>query len=638
MNFNEFSGQIQTWCLRLAALLKVPKAAPLQSKVLLRETSFEFQNSLPQLQIAPEKLCQIDEQEQQQQQKLTVTFAQTQRERQHYQDLFEAAPNGYLVTNLNGMIQEANRAAASLLCVSQKFLVGKPLDIFLAQTARQVFLKQLAQIYLTTSPQQWEVQLIPDSGKPVEAVLKVAIAGDRQGVPVALQICLHDVTQYKRTEVALHQLNAQLELQVQQQTAQLQQTLQFEALLRCITNKLRDGLDSSQILQTAVQELAVVLNVAGCNAAWYNLEAGTSTICYEYVTSIPTSMGRALQMAEFPEIYHQLLAGQSFQFCSLLPHPLRGRVVMLACPICDERMVLGDLWLIARADYAFNESEIRLVQQVAATCTIALRQAQLYKAAQIQVAQLQQLNQLKDDFLSTVSHELRTPIANMKVAIGLLQTAPAPERQQRYLQILQVECEREAELIGTLLDLQQLEATAYLISPEIISLEQWLPKIVSPFQLRTQQRQQQLTIRMPLIPLQELYSDRAGLGRVLAELLNNAHKYTPNSGEIVLQVEQNIEAASVNRSWQTTPKPETVVTTFIVGNAAEIPAANLPHIFEKFYRVPNTDQWRQGGTGLGLALVQKLVQQLGGTISVDSSSGWTTFTVVLPNCQNSTKV
>ncbi len=70
-------------------------------------------------------------------------------------------------------------------------------------------------------------------------------------------------------------------------------------------------------------------------------------------------------------------------------------------------------------------------------------------------------------------------------------------------------------------------------------------------------------------------------------------------------------------------------TIFTISNQAEIPATELPRVFEKFYRVPKADRWKQGGTGLGLALVQKLVERLQGTISVDSSDGWTTFTIEL---------
>ncbi len=70
--------------------------------------------------------------------------------------------------------------------------------------------------------------------------------------------------------------------------------------------------------------------------------------------------------------------------------------------------------------------------------------------------------------------------------------------------------------------------------------------------------------------------------------------------------------------------------TLTIGNQAEIPSAELPHIFEKFYRVPNADPWKQGGTGLGLALVQRLVAQLEGVILVSSANGWTHFSIQLP--------
>ncbi|HAT14485.1 MAG TPA: histidine kinase, partial [Microcoleaceae bacterium UBA11344] len=69
---------------------------------------------------------------------------------------------------------------------------------------------------------------------------------------------------------------------------------------------------------------------------------------------------------------------------------------------------------------------------------------------------------------------------------------------------------------------------------------------------------------------------------------------------------------------------------FTFSNESEIPQSELPRIFEKFYRVPNADPWKQGGTGLGLALAQKLVEQLEGKIEVESGNGKTTFTVTFP--------
>ena len=128
-------------------------------------------------------------------------------------------------------------------------------------------------------------------------------------------------------------------------------------------------------------------------------------------------------------------------------------------PSITREKVLGDLWLIDHKEHVFNEFEIRLVQQVANQCAIAIRQARLYKAAQAQVHELEKLNRLKDEFLSTVSHELRTPISNVKMAIHMLKNAPTEEKRQQYLKILEAESQREADLIDDLLDLQKLEVS-----------------------------------------------------------------------------------------------------------------------------------------------------------------------------------
>ncbi|MCY7286591.1 MAG: HAMP domain-containing histidine kinase [Cyanobacteria bacterium CAN_BIN43] len=430
-------------------------------------------------------------------------------------------------------------------------------------------------------------------------------------------------TQYQQAEEQIQRLNTDLERQVTERTAQLQQALEFEAMLKRVSDKVCDSLDESQILQTAVQELALVLDIICCDTAVYNLVDGTSTICYEYTAEddegtlkTPSSIGRVVQMADVPEVYRQLLQGQYFQFCDLTLDSIRSQVAVLSCPIVDNRGVLGDLWLFNHKDNAFDELVIRLVQQVANQCAITIRQARLYTAATTQVELLEKLNQLKDDFLSTVSHELRTPITNMKMAISMLELSPTAEKSQRYLEILQAECTRESELINDLLDLQWLEAGSYSIKlKEAVRLQDWLPSIIEPFRVRTGQREQTLQINLtPDLP--SLVTNRTSLERILAELLNNACKYTPSGGEIVLNVcYESAEAATI----------------FTISNPAEIPADQLPHIFEKFYRVPQGDRWQQGGTGLGLALAQKLVEQLQGTILVESFNGWTTFTVVLPN-------
>ncbi len=269
------------------------------------------------------------------------------------------------------------------------------------------------------------------------------------------------------------------------------------------------------------------------------------------------------------------------------------------------------------------------------------------------VAQLEQVNRLKDDFLNTVSHELRTPLSNIMMVIQILQSTGTNEQGQRYLKLLQTECDRELELINYLLDLQRLEAAITpLLTPEPLLLQYWLTSIVESFFLRTQERQQTLQLNLPS-DIPPLYSDSTHLARIFAELLNNACKYTLAGGEIILSVryEGSGQWAMGKEQWAIEEKTHqigrnnklavpiapcpmpiapgpTASTIFTISNSTEIPATALPRIFEKFYRVNHADVWQQSGTGLGLALVQKLVEQLQGTIQVESSGGWTTFTLM----------
>jgi len=457
--------------------------------------------------------------------------------------------------------------------------------------------------------------------------------------------------------------NAELERQVQIRTAELQLASEFEATLKRITDRVRDNLDEDQILQTAVQELAIGIGVTGCNAAIYDLENRTSKVSYEYTDSVPLQ-GRTVIMDNFPEGYRQLLEGYYFQFCSLVPNPLRGHVAMLACPIVDDQGVLGDLWLVSQKHRAFNDQDIRLVQQVANQCAIAIRQARLYQKAQAQVEALETLNLLKDDFLSTVSHELRTPISNIKLATQMLEINLESQHLLddpssslgRYFQILKNECQREISLINDLLDLSRLETGVDTPIWQTVDLATWILRLVQPFLERARSQNQIFLVDLPP-GLSSFITDPSRLERILSELLSNACKYTPTGETITLSVQQiqpeanalsqdALEGTSAmsGKNWgilpTTTPNdyvarsaiasPKASLNFQISNSGVEISPEQLTQIFDKFYRIPNNDPWKHGGTGLGLALVKKLVEPLGGRIKVTSCDRLTRFVVELP--------
>jgi PAS domain S-box-containing protein len=211
----------------------------------------------------------------------------------------------------------------------------------------------------------------------------------------------HNEAMRQQAEAALQQLNINLENQVQERTAQLQQSLEFEALLKRITDHMRDSLNEEQILQTVVQELAQGLDVECCDTGIYNADQTTCTIFYEFTKGrVAPIQGQtfAIATAAYAEIYTPLFQGQICQFSDITPNQLRlpqGFLTILACPILDGHKIIGDLWLFKPVEESFNDQEVRLVQQVANQCAIALRHSRLYQAAQAQVQKLERLNQLK---------------------------------------------------------------------------------------------------------------------------------------------------------------------------------------------------------------------------------------------------
>ncbi len=276
----------------------------------------------------------------------------------------------------------------------------------------------------------------------------------------------------------------------------------------------------------------------------------------------------------------------------------------------------GDRWIDLKFEpliYPTNSQDFHLSEGILLLLEDITDRKQVEENLDRQVHELNSMSQLKDEFLSTVSHELRTPLTNMKMAIKLLKISTEEPQRSRYLTILDNECAREANLINDLLDLQRLESGAQTTYPEPICLQDWLPPIVEPFYKRTEARQQSLAVKVPS-QLPDLFSDQPSLERILVELINNACKYTPPSGKIL-----------VSANWSP-PHIELIVSN----SGAGIPEKEFPRIFERFYRVPQADPWKQGGTGLGLALVKKLVERLGGSIQVKSGAGSTTFVVQLP--------
>ena len=191
---------------------------------------------------------------------------------------------------------------------------------------------------------------------------------------------------------------------------------------------------------------------------------------------------------------------------------------------------------------------------------------------------------------------------------------------ERYREILKDQSNLELNLANDWLDMSAIDADTYLLAPTPIQLHDWIFLLVESFQSLAQAQQQDLQVSLPPdLPL--LVSDLSSLTRILSELVNNACKYTPAGEQIVVAVRAKSGKASSARCVQIS----------VSNSGVEIPPELLPRIFDPLYRIPQNDIWKQGGTGLGLAMVSKLVNRLQGNLEVMSFQGWTTFTIEIPN-------
>jgi len=524
---------------------------------------------------------------------------------------------GVIIPDAGNVLAERLKQG-EMVCIHDNTHASDPINQFLAETDSGIWLLVPLQIGTTvwgnlslnyTQPgrrwQAWEIDL----ARTIADQLAIAI-------------------QQSQLYQTVQQLNDDLEHQVQVRTAQLQQALDFEALLQRITTNMRDSLDEGEILETVVTELVQGLAISGCDVALFDDATQTATIAYESLRDpdLRSVQGQSLSLSLVDDLLPQLSQGETLQFCRLPNHetlPLQPPFAVLNCLIVDDQQVLGDLCLSRLSNEVFSPPEIRLVQQVANQCAIAIRQARLYQAAQAQVTELARLNQLKDDFLSTISHELRSPLSNIKMATQMLEITLQKQgvlpdeasATHRYFQILHDECQRETNLITDLLNLSRLDAAVDPLILSTIDLSVWLPHVIEPFHERIRLQRQQLQIDLPA-RLPTITTDLSYLTRILTELLTNAYKYSP-AGETISLAAEAIAP--------TPPDHHTVLQIRVSNTGVEIPPTEQARIFEKFYRLPNNDPWRHSGTGLGLALVQKLTEQLGATIHVESTAGKTTF-------------
>ncbi len=228
---------------------------------------------------------------------------------------------------------------------------------------------------------------------------------------------------------------------------------------------------------------------------------------------------------------------------------------------------------------------------------------------------LETLDQSRNQFVSNASHELKTPLATMKIMIESLIYQPDMDRDLRteFLTDINNEIDRLSAIVSDLLTLVQMDSQNVKLTRENLSIAALIKENAHRLQPIAHQKGQQivLTLSDPC----DIYADKSKLNQVIYNLMENAVKYTQNGGVIKVNLQRQGRDARFT----------------VTDNGPGIPKENLPHIFDRFYRVDKARSREKGGTGLGLSIVHQLVLLHGGAISVESEEGkGATFIVELP--------
>jgi two-component system phosphate regulon sensor histidine kinase PhoR len=221
------------------------------------------------------------------------------------------------------------------------------------------------------------------------------------------------------------------------------------------------------------------------------------------------------------------------------------------------------------------------------------------------VTNIRKLENSRKEFVANVSHELKTPLTNIRGYAETLRTGALkdPEVAERFVQKIENNSVQLHNLIEDLLRLAEIESGRVEKNPIAVSLPTTVAELKNEFADLIQKKNLSFEINVPHNLI--VRAEPSALKQILSNLLNNAIKYTSEGGKIFVSAETNNDFCKV------------MVTDTGIG----IPETDLPHVFERFYRVDKARSREVGGTGLGLAIVKHLVQTQGGEVGVSSQYG-----------------
>ena len=611
-----------------ASLFFAESLAPFEMIVRgVRDANTALRTKIQQLQSAEQELSQ-------QHRELVDALDALEAERHRYHELFHFAPGGYLVTDLDGIVQEANGPALDLLQNSAEPLVGQPLDHFVAGDEQDSFRHRLAQLRGGKLEQLniWQIDMPRPGAGSLSLSLTAGVVRDPQGQPVGLRWLLRDVTEQKRIEEEREELRLQ-ELRVRLD-AKAVERLTFLAVGSAVLavsrdySKMPDSMASLSVPhlgdcclvfltddEGAIQhfgaqhidsQMAALLQKLGFHQAGGPLPLPISEVL---LTLKPTIVS---------EIYAEWL--ESFACADQDLQVLRQmgfRSALLVPLIMRERSLGAVAFFFSRAGRLYDANDLVLAEELVRRCALFMENVRLYEQVVAEKEKAEEASKAKEEFVAILSHELRTPLMSVLGWARVLGRHPqiaGDQVLQEGFRSLEHNATNIARLVDDCLDITRISKGKIKLQKELLDL---FHVVVNSLEAIWEQgRSKGIEFSVELSRNIFIWGDRTRLEEVILNLFTNAIKHTNEGGRISVSLRS------------TNDEIELEVTDNGIGIEPEF----LDLIFQPFRQ--GTTAWfaSPSGLGIGLSIAREIVKMHGGRVWAESAGkgAGSTFRVRLP--------
>ena len=485
-------------------------------------------------------------------------------------------------------------------------------------------------------------------------------------------IAIQQATLYEKIQLELEirwQAEAEISIQLRQQQA-----------LTTIAQQIRNSLKVEEILATATEQVQELIGVDRVTAIKFlagdKIQAVEEAVSPEY----PPMLGMIWNYDQFsPEVFEFYLQGRPRTVFDVKHDPwskswqseleiaqIKSKIVapILLRSVNSKPQLWGLLIVDAcSAHRQWQDAEAKLLQQIADQLAIAIQQAYLFERLQTELLERQQAEtqlrerneqlaisnqelaratRLKDEFLASMSHELRTPlnaILGMSEALQELNFGPINDRQHRSIATIERSGKHLLSLINDILDLSKIEANKFDLELSDVSIDSLCKNSLLFVKELAYKKQIRITTQLPTYLEQlNIRVDDRRCRQVLINLLSNAVKFTPAGGSIILDV--RVEECDSEEDWgmgtvgdliEIAPTSQRRIAFSIIDTGIGIAPENIGKLFQSFVQIDSSLSRQYAGTGLGLALVKRIVELHGGTVAVESMiDRGSCFRVLLP--------